>query len=408
MLEVSCVSESSDIFLSGHLLKCLITLHCSESDSLGSSCQSKEPECLAWLSAQVQCFCQTNSQVVLSHTEQCGDGEVVGRTAYRPGVGERGHLLLTTAAQILACDVQLKPGQSHTVSYNQRLPTDLPPSYRGHAVRYSYKIAIAAQRLGGSVRLLRVPIRILTTHGYGGRVDNACYDCDSPFDTDNVMPSNPFLNENDSGMDGIAGISRKIFDDSFELKPLQLLQLSTGKRSLNLFNITNQHGRVLKISVFKLSFRLGEDIVAVLDFSDAQVACVQYSVRLESVETVTENHQLSKHPGKYRPHVQQYSKSHQVCLNLRHTNVSLPIPTNVTAGFSSSIVRLDWRVHFEFVVRTDSAPELDSDGIYWQAPQTMSVETMIWDLPIVVHPACPAYLHQPLLTTDQQTHCMKV
>ena len=51
------------------------------------------------------------------------------------------------------------------VTYREALPFDLIPSYRGAAVKYSYKITVGAQRFGSRTKLMRVPFRVLVVPG---------------------------------------------------------------------------------------------------------------------------------------------------------------------------------------------------------------------------------------------------
>ena len=52
----------------------------------------------------------------------------------------------------------------HIVFYDEILPGDLPPSFRGQAVKYSYKLKIGLQRLGAPVKMLHLPLRVMTWH----------------------------------------------------------------------------------------------------------------------------------------------------------------------------------------------------------------------------------------------------
>lgn len=49
--------------------------------------------------------------------------------------------------------------------YRETIPSDAPPSYRGHAVKYSYKITVGTQRVNTAIKLLRVPFRVLSLSG---------------------------------------------------------------------------------------------------------------------------------------------------------------------------------------------------------------------------------------------------
>lgn len=49
--------------------------------------------------------------------------------------------------------------------YRETIPSDAPPSYRGQAVKYSYKITVGTQRVNSAIKLLRIPFRVLSLSG---------------------------------------------------------------------------------------------------------------------------------------------------------------------------------------------------------------------------------------------------
>jgi hypothetical protein len=54
------------------------------------------------------------------------------------------------------------------VYYKETLPKGIPPSYRGHAVRYWYKVAIGTQRVGSPIKIMQIPVKLLVIHGFSG------------------------------------------------------------------------------------------------------------------------------------------------------------------------------------------------------------------------------------------------
>lgn len=54
---------------------------------------------------------------------------------------------------------------SLTDSYSEIVPIDGPPSFRGQAVKYVYKLTIGCQRVNSPIKLLRVPFRVLVLQG---------------------------------------------------------------------------------------------------------------------------------------------------------------------------------------------------------------------------------------------------
>lgn len=51
------------------------------------------------------------------------------------------------------------------VIYEDVIPVDSPPSYKGQAVKYSYKVTIGAQKFNQPTKLIRMPFRVMVLHG---------------------------------------------------------------------------------------------------------------------------------------------------------------------------------------------------------------------------------------------------
>lgn len=58
----------------------------------------------------------------------------------------------------------------------------------------------------------------------------------------------------------------------------------TARRAPKFYRISNKHGCVAHFCLFKPSYKLGEDIVGSLDFSKGNINCIQFLVKLQSVE----------------------------------------------------------------------------------------------------------------------------
>merc|ERR1719320_1751349 len=79
------------------------------------------------------------------------------QTSFQPTAGEAGLPVLSTPSKILFCDLCLGPGESRTYSYTETIPHTASPTYRGTAVKYSYKLTIGTQKLNCQTSMLRVP-----------------------------------------------------------------------------------------------------------------------------------------------------------------------------------------------------------------------------------------------------------
>ncbi|GAA5951108.1 hypothetical protein JCM10213_004240 [Rhodosporidiobolus nylandii] len=81
---------------------------------------------------------------------------------------------------ILGVDLVLEPGQSKSFTFTIRIPADLPPSFRGKAIKFSYHLVVGTNRvaLGPSLpygynresvsRVMRVPVRVYNHVGVTG------------------------------------------------------------------------------------------------------------------------------------------------------------------------------------------------------------------------------------------------
>ncbi|GAA5975307.1 hypothetical protein JCM5350_006423 [Sporobolomyces pararoseus] len=88
--------------------------------------------------------------------------------------------IFSCPASILGVDLVLEPGESKSFSFSIRIPADLPPSFRGKAIKFNYQLVVGSNRVSlssnpgmssgkGSVsRLMKVPLRIYNHVGMTG------------------------------------------------------------------------------------------------------------------------------------------------------------------------------------------------------------------------------------------------
>ncbi|KAM4689923.1 RAB6A-GEF complex partner protein 2, partial [Rhinophrynus dorsalis] len=202
-----------------------------------------------------------------------------------------------------------------------------------------------------------------------------------PLQEDEVAPSNPFLDAEEGGKK-----DSRLLDSAVEI-----LMAVTSRRTLHQFNISNARGRVGTFCIFKTIYKIGEDVIGTFTFSDGEIPCLQYSVSLQTEESVQEEYRRSRsQPVSISTHAQHQES----CLHTASTNFSLPLPLSSCPGFSTNIVSLKWRLHFEFVtsrepVEAPTVPENQSEIITWTGAGQIEVDTFSWDLPIKVLPTNP-------------------
>uniref|UniRef100_A0A8C6HM30 RAB6A GEF compex partner 1 n=1 Tax=Mus spicilegus TaxID=10103 RepID=A0A8C6HM30_MUSSI len=357
MIEVVAELSRGPVFLAGEALECVVTV----TNPLPPTATSASSEALAWASAQIHCqFHASESRVALPPPDSSQpDVQPDSQTVFLPHRGERGQCILSTPPKILFCDLRLDPGESKSYSYSEVLPTEGPPSFRGQSVKYVYKLTIGCQRVNSPITLLRVPLRVLVLTGL--------QDVHFPQD-EAVAPSSPFLEEDDSGK-----------KDSWlaELAGERLMA-ATSCRSLHLYNISDGRGKVGTFGIFKSVYRLGEDVVGTLNLGEGTVACLQFSVSLQTEEWVQPEYQRRRGTG-VAPSVSHvtHARHQESCLHTTRTSFSLPIPLCSTPGFCTAIVSLKWRLHFEFVTSREPGlvllPPLEQpEPATWTGPEQVN------------------------------------
>lgn len=267
------------------------------------------------------------------------------------------------------------------------MPPNCPPTYKGIDIKYYYKVSVATQRLGSKVQLLQIPIRVLPLFNIEDKVEPIPTQGDD-ITNEELTPTNPFL-END----------RKVVS-KVEIA-LETLQNITARRRPNFYIITNRRGKIGRFCLFKPSYKLGEDIVGSLDFSCRSVRCVQLSVTLQCEEILLRSTPKSpvsdKESKSTSGKVTNFTKHHEICVGLLQTQMILPIPLHVTPSFTTDLVDVRWRLHFQFVTTT-SNELMPVDGPTeenWNGPKSIDIETMVWNLPINIHSTNPTQIFQP-------------
>ncbi|XP_039491016.1 RAB6A-GEF complex partner protein 2 isoform X1 [Drosophila santomea] len=433
MIEIKAklLRADSAIYATGEKVECLIEftnkVFCDEqtASQARDANEANSRENLAWASAQLHCYRKTSYST--SASERAAElTEMIGRTALDAVTQAPGDVIVATKPKILFCDLRLLPGETKMYFFNEFVPRDGPPTYRGHNIRYFYKITIATQRVKSKVQTLTVPIRVLPIPIIS-RPDELPVTVET---NEELAPTNPFLEKR-------------------EISELEIswhhLKNVTARRAPKFYRISNKHGFVGRFCLFKPAYKLGEDIVGSLDFAPGvnpqKVRCVQFSVKLQQQELSirpqsVHNHQLQSQSstgddgssinsfdmasiasGVVADNLQKsatsasswdkearettgklstISTSHQVCYAIIQTQVVVPIPLHVTPTFCTELVDVRWRLHFEFVTTTlmdfgNPNPEFGE----LKAPAEIPVETMVWNLPVTVYAANPLQIYAP-------------
>ncbi|XP_065299174.1 RAB6A-GEF complex partner protein 2 isoform X2 [Dermacentor albipictus] len=386
MIEVQAKLLRDVVYVAGDSVECLVTFtnkqpdeNCNESSD---NSIKRMPENIAWASAQIHCHCSVDESKVRFPKSPSQEQMATGSkdTSFIPCRGEKGYVVFSSKPKILFCDLRLLPGESKSFMYKEVIPSSVPPSYKGQAVRYAYKVTIGAQRVNALTRLLRIPIKVFVVEGLMEALKERLA---------KAAPSNPFLPT--ASRQSVLEVAVDFLEDL------------TSRRRPSYYNVTHQNGRVVRFCLLKSCFRLGEDIVGMFDFSEATVPCVQYSVTLQSEEHISAAASVT---GEAVHSTLGHCRQHAFCLHLRTTHLHLPVPLHVTPTFGSDIAELRWKLHFEFVMTTSLVMQPGQQvpsSCDWQPPAVLDVQTMVWDLPICLYPTHPGHVSSALKAPSQMT-----
>ncbi|KAJ6559322.1 hypothetical protein B0H10DRAFT_2201213 [Mycena sp. CBHHK59/15] len=92
-----------------------------------------------------------------------GAGEAAGGGDADESDSEAPVPTLEVQPEMLAVDLSLGPGESRSYTYTLLLPANLPPTFKGRTLRFSYELVIGVCRAAGGSsvsRVMKVPIRV--------------------------------------------------------------------------------------------------------------------------------------------------------------------------------------------------------------------------------------------------------
>lgn len=102
----------------------------------------------------------------------------------------------------------------------------------------------------------------------------------------------------------------------------------------DVYNISNNRGRVCRLTLFKNNFRLGEDVLGTIDFDHTDVPCIQFTVTLQSEELLNSNY---RRKSSQLSNLTSFTKQSEFCLSTSQTYLSLSIPLSCTPSFSMDL-----------------------------------------------------------------------
>lgn len=283
---------------------------------------------------------------------------------------------------ILDVDLHLRPGESRTYTFSMDLPQELPPSFRGRSIKFSYNLVVGTSYdsggiggrgrskagAGGGTKVIRVPIRVYNHVFLNGA--RPSYDLTSPIinlrdiaQTGKVESLVPEKAEVDADND-LEAFARQLIRRSTEvdepedeltggcMTAVEIVTRSSGKVS---FDINKDGKLVAELTLVKSAYRLGEIAEGIIIFNTTSGTgrVIKASFSLETTESILPSHltdPTSKNVESIKLITRKvHSDQEEFLLNQNRSKFSLVIPTDGTPEFESSSVRLNWSIRVKFL-----------------------------------------------------------
>ncbi|KAI9207315.1 Rgp1-domain-containing protein [Polychytrium aggregatum] len=260
--------------------------------------------------------------------------------------------VLSTPPTLLFADLSLGPGESKTFNYEIDLPSTLPPSYRGKVIRVSYKLLVNVQRPGGRTRtqLIQLPFRLF------GRFEEdaakAVYEIMNPIIINNDTAHVSMVEDAEPEKQQRKGVV-SMEDDAPERASItrSIMAMCQSSRRVN-YEICRNNEHVAQVVLQRNTFRVGEAVTVILDFSDSAVPCFQISIFLETSEQIQSTYALRpKHQSNLLTR-KVFAEYHKCVASTKRLSATLAIPVNGASEFQTSAVSLRWSLRIEFVTGT--------------------------------------------------------
>ena len=193
--------------------------------------------------------------------------------------------------------------------------------------------------------------------------------------------------------------------DAIDRAILQSNSRLSSKRSPNRFEIMRSGYRVAVIILGRPAYRLGETIIATVDFQNADISCRSLNTTLETSEVVDPAIALRSKASVQRATRRIHASQSESTIFATRAVFSPIIPSNATPDFITSGVNLEWKLRFEFVTSQeredadlhDSFDDLleevarDDRGLVMAAVPGLLCETFDVTVPLRVYGAAAGF-----------------
>ncbi|KAB8235456.1 intracellular protein transport protein [Aspergillus alliaceus] len=333
------------------------------------------------------------------------NNELDGLRDMRGVTSSRSIPLLSTSQSLLFVDLRLAPGEEQSYSFSFTLPRGLPASHKGKAIKISYNLVIGTQRPSvrnepQRVNRITIPFRVFS--GVNGQGDILGHDLMNPYvllrDEARVQKigSSPPPSAKPKSISGTSWNSAPEFlgyvdnilaqrsqdallhppetplekrpshdlllgplscKDAIDLAILRSNQALNSSRSPNRFEIARNGRRIAVVVLNRPAHRLGEAIIATVNFAGAALPCYAIRATLETSEKVAGPLAVRSGASIRRATRKVHASFFENTLYSTRVVFSPAIPISATPTILTTGVNHVWELRFEFVT-----PNMHSDS----------------------------------------------
>ncbi|CBF69773.1 hypothetical protein AN6289.2 [Aspergillus nidulans FGSC A4] len=346
--------------------------------------------------------------------------------------------LLSTPQSLLFVDLRLAPGEEQSFSFAFTLPSGLPASHKGKAIKISYNLVIGTQRPSGShepqkVNRISIPFRVFS--GVNAQGEIIGHDLMRPYvilrDEARVQKigsappmtakaesiSRPawtsapeFLSYVDEILEQRSRSSslklpstlaerRASYDltggplsckDAIDLAILRSNQTINSSQSPNRFEIARGGRRIAVVVLNRPAHRLGETLIATVNLADAALPCYALRATLESSEKVAPHLAVRSGASIRRATRRVHASFFEITLYSTRVVFSPAIPISATPTTLTSGVNVEWELRFEFVT-TNTRGQLGAGPSGVRLLETVSEDERGATMSALEHVGCESF-----------------
>eukprot|EP00761_Pharyngomonas_kirbyi_P002667 gb/GECH01002671.1/.p1 GENE.gb/GECH01002671.1/~~gb/GECH01002671.1/.p1 ORF type:complete len:422 (+),score=85.00 gb/GECH01002671.1/:1-1266(+) len=284
---------------------------------------------------------------------------------YTPPAGQGDTLLWASEPQHILMITAPGPGNHHDKgeeeheercgTFSLRLPTDIPPTFRGRVIRYTYTLAVSTTPDTAPDPLqVRLPVRVSSSPV--GRAGGLCLPDTTATTTTTTTTTLTREGSTEEELRRHAKLGRRYAAVSAD-RTLQ--EQARSQR----FQIRDRRGRlVCQLSMGRRGFRIGDVINLGLQFPSGgrETTWPVYQVqgRLQQSEQVAATVLRDEH---LQPAPTVVTSSSQCVRSTDHTVLYLAIPPTATPAFDAAEVSVRWEVELGFLCGNDDDDDDDRE-----------------------------------------------